>query len=89
MTTNVLVTFYSTYGHVHRMAVPVGNLRSENIGDAVRSDGEVTGWELDASAKAKIDRILKATSAMPSAPNSWRRGRAAPRRHKRADIANN
>jgi aryl-alcohol dehydrogenase-like predicted oxidoreductase len=23
--------------------------------------GEVTGWELDASAKAEIDRILKAT----------------------------
>jgi len=39
--------------------------------------GEVNGWELDASAKAEIDRILKERSAMPSAPNSWRRRRAA------------
>ncbi len=39
--------------------------------------GEVNGWELDASAKAEIDRILKERSAIPSAPNSWRRRRAA------------
>ena len=30
--------------------------------------GEVSGWELDASAKAEIDRILKATISDPVGP---------------------
>ena len=30
--------------------------------------GEVSGWELDASAKAEIDRILKAAISDPVGP---------------------
>jgi NAD(P)H dehydrogenase (quinone) len=33
MTTNVLVTFYSTYGHVHRMAVAVAE-GAESVPDS-------------------------------------------------------
>jgi hypothetical protein len=35
MTTNVLVTFYSTYGHVHRMALAVVE-GAESVPDADR-----------------------------------------------------
>ena len=35
MTTNVLVTFYSTYGHVHRMALAVAE-GAESVDTTVR-----------------------------------------------------
>jgi hypothetical protein len=48
--------------------------------------GEVSGWELDASAKAEIDRILKATISDPVDRIHGAAG-AQPQRHKRVDIA--
>src|SRR6516164_8403597 len=47
---------------------------------------EVSGWHLDAPAKAEIDRIL-AASAIRWAPNSWRRRRAASRREWEVMVA--
>ena len=35
MTTNVFVTFYSTYGHVHRMALAVAEGCTENLSSGV------------------------------------------------------
>jgi hypothetical protein len=38
---------------------------------------DVTGWSLDDSAKAGIDRILRETTTDTEALNSWRRRRVA------------
>jgi hypothetical protein len=48
--------------------------------DQLQRVDEVTGWSLDASAKAEIDRILRETIADPSARNSWPRRHAASQR---------
>jgi len=37
MTTNVLVAFYSTYGHVHRMALAVAE-GAESVPDTPKAD---------------------------------------------------
>jgi hypothetical protein len=48
--------------------------------DRLQPVDEVTGWSLDASAKAEIDRILRETITDPVGPGSW------PRRPQRRGV---
>ena len=60
MTTNVLVTFYSTYGHVHQMALAVGE-GAESVPDSTVQLRRIAG--LEDARKALSAQDAKALSA--------------------------
>ena len=67
MTTNVLVTFYSTYGHIHRMALAVAE-GAESVPDCtvrLRRFAELEGVRKALSAQDAYVRAQQAQADIP------------------------
>ena len=62
MTTNVLVTFYSTYGHVHRMALAVAE-GAESVPDATVRLCRIAELEEARKALSAQDAYVRAQQA--------------------------
>ena len=67
MTTNVLVTFYSTYGHVHRMALAVAE-GAESVPDSTVRLRRIAELEEARKALSAQDAYVRAQQAQADIP---------------------
>ena len=67
MTTNVLVTFYSTYGHVHRMALAVAE-GAESVPDSTVQLRRIAELEDARKALSAQDAYVRAQQAQANIP---------------------
>ena len=67
MTTNVLVTFYSTYGHVHRMALAVAE-GAESVPDSTVQLCRIAELEDARKALSAQDAYVRAQQAQANIP---------------------
>ena len=67
MTTNVLVAFYSTYGHVHRMATDVAE-GAEGVSDTAVRLRRIAELEEARKALAGQDAYVRAQQAQADIP---------------------
>src|SRR6476620_8436547 len=67
MTTNVLVTFYSTYGHIHRMALAVAE-GAESVPDSTVRLGRIAELEEARKALSAQDAYVRAQQAQADIP---------------------
>ena len=67
MTTNVLVTFYSTYGHVHRMALAVAE-GAESVPDSTVQLRRIAELEDARKAASAQDAYVRAQQAQANIP---------------------
>jgi hypothetical protein len=63
MTTNVLVTFYSTYGHIHRMALAVAE-GAESVPDSTVRLRRIAELEEARKALSAQDAYVRARTAV-------------------------
>ena len=66
MTTNILVTFYSTYGHVHRMALAVAE-GAESVPDTTVRLRRIAELEEARKALSAQDAYVRAQQAQAGA----------------------
>ena len=69
MTTNVLVTFYSTYGHIHRMALAVAE-GAESVPDITVRLRRIAELEEARKALSAQDAYVRAQHAQADIPAS-------------------
>src|SRR5467141_1300456 len=67
MTTNVLVTFYSTYGHIHRMALAVAE-GAESVPDTAVRLCRIAELEEARKALSAQDAYVRAQQAQADIP---------------------
>jgi NAD(P)H dehydrogenase (quinone) len=67
MTTNILVTFYSTYGHVHRMALAVAE-GAESVSDTTVRLRRIAELEEARKALSAQDAYVRAQQAQADIP---------------------
>ena len=72
MTTNVLIAFYSTYGHVHRMALAVAE-GAQSVPDTTVRLCRIPELEEARKALSAQDAYVQAQQNRPTFPNvcSW------------------
>ena len=69
MTTNLLVTFYSTYGHIHRMARAVVE-GAESVPDTTVRLRRIPELEAERKAQSAQDAYLRAQQAQAEIPSA-------------------
>jgi hypothetical protein len=85
MTTNVLVTFYSTYGHVHRMALAVAE-GAESEPDITVRLRRIPELEEARKALSAQDAYVRAQQAQADIPAVTHDDFALGRRHRLGDA---